>query len=296
MPEPGRRGARLRRVATLVVVAMVCALAGGGVAWGWWRTAGTATAPTARLTAGTVDVQVVGLGNGLVGRGGTVTLSALTLTGAVPGSGASEVVTVRNGGSRAATVSATASRTGTLGTAFTTSASFGAADTGSGCGAGTGGTATIPAGGTAALCLAVSLSATAPSTTQGQSGGMSVVLVAALPGTSWTDTGTVLSGSVGAATVPAPTLSCGLLGITSVTFTWTAVTTATRYQFGYGPGGATTAQVAAGTTTYQVTGVATNAIARVRAERVFTGGTTWSSAWSNTRRYTITLGLLGTCT
>ncbi|MFE5291486.1 hypothetical protein ACFQ8T_04840 [Isoptericola sp. NPDC056618] len=296
MAEPARPGATVRRVAVLVVAAMVCVLAGGGIAWAWWRGSGTATAPTTPISAGTVDVQVANLGNGLVGRGGTVSLPALTLPGAVPGSGASEVVTVRNGGSRSATVTATTSRTGTLGTAFTTSASFGAADTGTGCGGGSGGTATVPAGGTVALCVAVAVSATAPSTTQGQSGGVSVALAATIPGTSWTDTGTVTSAAVSAATVSAPTnLTCGLLGIGSVTFNWTAAAGATRYTFGYGPGGSTQAQVAAGTTTYQVTAAATNATARVRADRVYPGGTTWSSAWSGTRRYSITLGLLGTC-
>ncbi|MFB7798778.1 hypothetical protein [Isoptericola sp. NPDC056134] len=296
MPEPARAGATVRRVAVLVVAAMVCVLAGGGIAWAWWRGAGTAAAPTTQISAGTVDVQVANLGNGLVGRGGTVSLPALALPGAVPGSGASEIVTVRNGGSRSATVTATTSRTGTLGTAFTTSASFGAADTGTGCGAGSGGTATIPAGGTVALCVAVAVSAAAPSATQGQSGGVSVALAATIPGTSWNDTGTVTSAAVSAATVAAPTnLTCGLLGIGSVTFNWTAATGATRYTFGYGPGGNTTVQVAAGTTSHQVTATANNATAQVRADRVYPGAT-WSSAWSNTRRYSITLGLLGTCT
>jgi len=291
-PEHGRG---TRRVAVLIVVALAFVLAGSGAAWAWWRTTGTAEAPANRLAAGTVDVQVAGLGNGLVGRGGTVSLPALALTGATPGAGDSELVTVRNAGSRPATVTATAARTGTLGTSFAATASFGATDTGTGCSAGAGGTVTVPAGGTVSLCVAVSLATNAPSATQGQSGSVSVVLRAALPGTSWDDTGTVVGGAVGAATVPAPTLSCGLLGIASVTFGWTAVSSATQYRFGYGPGGGTSATVAAGTTTYQVTGQATNATARVRAERVFSGTSTWTSAWSNTRRYTITLGLLGTC-
>jgi hypothetical protein len=287
------RGRGARRVAALVVVAMTCVLAGSGAAWAWWRATGTAEAPANRLAAGTVDVQVAGLGNELVGRGGTVSLPALALTGATPGAGASEVVTVRNAGSRPAAVTATAARTGTLGTSFAAGASFGATDTGTGCSAGDGGTTTVPAGGTASLCIAVALATNAPSATQGQSGGVSVALRAALPGTSWDDAGTVVSGAVGAATVPAPALTCGPLGIASVTFNWTSVPSATRYRFGYGPGGSTTAPVNAGTT-YQVTGQATNATARVRAERDFPGAT-WMSTWSNTRRYTITLGLLGTC-
>ncbi|MEL7974890.1 hypothetical protein AAG589_03440 [Isoptericola sp. F-RaC21] len=289
------RGRGVRRVAALVVVAMACVLTGSGAAWAWWRATATAEAPSNRLAAGTVDVQVAGLGSELVGRGGTVSLPALALTGAMPGAGDSELVTVRNAGSRPATVTATTARTGTLGTSFAATASFGATDTGNGCSTGAGGTATVPARGSVSLCVAVSLATNAPSTTQGQSGGVSVALRAALPGTSWDDTGTMLSGAVGAATVPAPTLTCGLLGIASVTFNWTAVPSATRYRFGYGPGGNTPVEVAAGTTMYQVTGQATNATARVRAERVFSTGTAWNSAWSNTRRYTITLGLLGTC-
>jgi len=285
-----------RRVVLFLVVALVAALAGGGVAWAWWQADGTASAPGTPITAGTVDVQVVGLGNGLVGRGGSVTASALGITGAVPGSGDSEIVTVRNAGSRATTVTATPTRTGTLGTAFATSASFGATDTGTGCSAGAGASTTIPAGGTAALCVAVALSATAPTATQGQAGTVSLALAATIPGTSWTDTGTVVSGAVGATTVPAPTLSCGALGLVSVTFNWTAVASATRYQFTYGPPATpTTVQVAAGTTTYQVTGVATNAPARVSAERVFAGNVVWTSVPSNTRTYSIALGLLGVC-
>ncbi|MFE5337064.1 hypothetical protein ACFQ8E_14225 [Isoptericola sp. NPDC056573] len=292
----GRRPAGMRRVAVLAVVALVGVLAGGGVAWAWWQGEATATAPTSALRAGVVDVQVVGLGNELVGRGGSVTATALGLTGAVPGSGDSEIITVRNGGSRPTTVTATPTRTGTLGTSFTTSASFGAADTGTGCGTGNGTSTTIPAGGTAALCVTVALSASAPSTVQGQAGGVSVALAASLGGTAWTDTGTVVSGAVGAATVPAPTLSCGALGLVSVTFNWTAVANATRYQFTFGPAATpTTVQVPAGTTAYQVTGVATNATARVRAERVFTGNVVWTSVSSNTRTYSIALGLIGTC-
>ncbi|MFE7407582.1 hypothetical protein [Isoptericola sp. NPDC057559] len=291
--EGRRRG--VRGVAALVVVALGCVFASAGIAWAWWQASGTATAPTTRVTAGTLDVQAPGVGTGLVGRGGTVTLSALTLTAAVPGSGASEVVTVRNAGSRPISVTATPGRTGSLTTAFGVSASFGATDTGTGCSAGTGGTTTIPVRGTATLCLAVAVAATAPSTTQGLSGTMSVALAASMPGTSWTDTGTIVSGAVGAATVPAPTLSCGALGLVSVTFNWTAVTSATRYQFTFGPAATpTTVQVPAGTTTYQVTGVATNATARVRAERVFPS-VTWTSVASSARTYSIALGLIGTC-
>ncbi|SKC71553.1 hypothetical protein [Krasilnikoviella flava] len=292
----GRRPARMRRVAVLAVVALVGVLAGGGVAWAWWQGEATATAPTAAVRAGTVDVQVVGLGNELVGRGGSVTAPALGLTGAVPGSGDSEIITVRNGGSRPTTVTVTPTRTGSLGTSFTTSASFGAADTGTGCGAGNGTSTTIPAGGTAALCVTVALSASAPSTVQGQAGGVSVALAASLGGTAWTDTGTVVSGAVSAGTVPAPALSCGALGLVSVTFNWTAVPSASRYQFTFGPAATpATVQVPAGTTTYQVTGVAANASARVRAERVFTGGVVWTSVPSDPRTYSIALGLIGTC-
>ncbi|GAA1986525.1 hypothetical protein GCM10009718_24930 [Isoptericola halotolerans] len=275
-----------RRRAPGVVLAVLLALVligSAGPAWAWWVVDAQTDAPDP-VAAGTVDVQVAGLGNELVGPGGTVAFPALSLTGAFPGSGDSEIVTVRNASSRSVTVTATMTRTGSLTTAFTTLATFGGTDTGPSCSGGSGATTTIAAGGTASLCLAVGLSATAPTATQGQSGGVTTTLTATLPGTSWTDQGTITSGAVSAGVVAAPVLSCGPLGVLSVTFNWTAVTGATSYLVNFGAGGSQTA-TQTGTSRTIVTAI-NGGTAWVRAQRNF-GQTTWTSVPSNTRSYTV---------
>ncbi|WP_407317725.1 hypothetical protein UQW22_14155 [Isoptericola halotolerans] len=277
-----RRRARTGVVAALVAV--VLALTGGGAAWAWWQATAEAVAPPA-VAAGTVDVQVAGLGNELVGPGGTVPLPALSLTGAFPGSGDSEIVTVRNVSSRAVSVTATMTRTGTLTTAFTTIATFGGTDTGPACSGGSGAATTIAAGGTATLCLAVGLAATAPSGTQGQSGGVTTTLAATLPGTSWTDQGTITSGTVAAGTVPTTTLTCGTLGVLSVAFTWTEVPDATSYVLRYGSNGSQSVTVT-GTSRTITSLVQVSGTASVVTQRAF-GQVTWTSVPSNTRSYTV---------
>ncbi|WP_277210092.1 hypothetical protein [Isoptericola croceus] len=284
MPD-GARGARVGLLAGFLAV--VLALSGGGAAWAWWQATAQADAPPA-VPSGSVDVQVVGLGNELVGPGGSVALPALSLTGAFPGSGDSEVVTVRNASSRAATVTATMSRTGTLGAVFTTTATFGGTDDGPGCTGGSGATTTIAAGGTATLCLAVGLSATAPSGTQGQTGSVTTTLAASLPGTSWTDQGTITSGAVNAGVVAATTLNCGAIGVFSVTFTWPAVSGATSYRLHYGNGGS---QMNVTGTSQTITSVISGGTAWVVTQRNF-GQVTWTSVPSNTRSYTVALASL----
>ena len=97
----------------------------------------------------------------------------------------------------------------------------------------------------------------------------------------WTDpvdvTGTVLTST----TIPAPTLSCGALGVLSVTFNWTAVAGATSYQL---TAGGTTYTVAG--TTKTITAVIAGGTATVKAVRDF-GSVAWSSVASNQRTYTV---------
>ncbi|HEY9267185.1 MAG TPA: signal peptidase I, partial [Mycobacterium sp.] len=106
----------------------------------------------------------------------------------------------------------------------------------------------------------------------------------------YTDKVPVAGSTVGSYTVPVTTVSCGLLGIGSVTFSWTAVTGATGYTLRYGPNGTATATTTS--TSYQVTTTVNNGTAWVQVNRGF-GSTTWTSARSNTRTYSIALGLLG---
>lgn len=100
----------------------------------------------------------------------------------------------------------------------------------------------------------------------------------------WADPATTTTGSFAAGTVSAPTLSCGALGVLSVTFNWTAVTGATGYTLHYGAGGASTLNTT--NTTATLVAAITGGTAWVVAHRDF-ASTTWSSASSNTRSYTV---------
>ena len=106
----------------------------------------------------------------------------------------------------------------------------------------------------------------------------------------FTDSVPVSGSTVATATVPAPsTFTCGLLGVLSVTFNWTAVPGATSYTVHYGAGGAQTTTVT-GTTTTIVTAIS-GGTAWVQANRNY-GSTTWTSAASQTRTYTVALASL----
>lgn len=96
----------------------------------------------------------------------------------------------------------------------------------------------------------------------------------------WTDSATG-TGSLTAYTVPTTTLTCGTLGVLSVRFNWTAVTNATDYTLHFGGQTFTTT----GTTATVTTAIA-GGTAWVNVNRSF-GSTTWTSANSNTRTYTV---------
>jgi len=112
-----------------------------------------------------------------------------------------------------------------------------------------------------------------------------VVSVAASPSSAtFTDTGTVTSSAFTAYTVPTTTLSCGALGVLSVTFNWTAVPNATSYTLHFGSGGSST--VTTTSTTWTITTALAGGTAWVTVNRAV-GSTTWTSANSNTRTYTV---------
>jgi signal peptidase I len=109
---------------------------------------------------------------------------------------------------------------------------------------------------------------------------------------SFTDAVTVSGSTVATATVPTPsTFTCGLLGVLSVTFNWTAVPGATSYTVHYGAGGAQTTTVT-GTTTTIVSAIA-GGTAWVQANHDY-GATTWTSAASQARTYTVAVASLCT--
>ena len=100
----------------------------------------------------------------------------------------------------------------------------------------------------------------------------------------WTDAVPISSTTFTAGSVATPTLSCGALGVLSVTFSWSAVSGATDYTLHYGIGGASTVTVA-GTSHTLVTAIS-GGTAWVVANHTY-GSTTWSSVASNTRTYTV---------
>lgn len=101
----------------------------------------------------------------------------------------------------------------------------------------------------------------------------------------WPDTATVSGTTLTARTVPAPaTFSCGGLGILNVTFTWSAVPGAVSYDVHYGANGSTVATVT--TTSAQLTSAINGGTAWVQANMAY-GTTTWTSAPSVSRNYTV---------
>jgi signal peptidase I len=101
----------------------------------------------------------------------------------------------------------------------------------------------------------------------------------------WTDTVPVTGSTYTASALPAPaTFMCGGVGLLSVTFNWAAVPGATGYTLHYGNGGASTKSVS-GTTT-SITAAISGGTAWVVADKNY-GSTTWTSASSNTRNYTV---------
>ncbi|QDP94521.1 signal peptidase I [Microlunatus elymi] len=110
----------------------------------------------------------------------------------------------------------------------------------------------------------------------------------------FTDPAPISGATLSAYTIPATTLSCGTLAVGAVTFTWTAVPNATNYTLHYGSGGVQTAIVSG--TSRRVTGVIASGTAWVEVNRSFgTGSTTWTSAQSNRRTYSITAAVIALC-
>ena len=109
----------------------------------------------------------------------------------------------------------------------------------------------------------------------------------------WTDDATVGGTMFTAGVVPAPaTFTCGLLGLASTTFNWSAVPGATNYTLFFNSGASST--TVAGTSSTVTGGSGGPKTAWVRANHNY-GSVTWSSVNSNTRTYNNILGLLSTC-
>lgn len=107
----------------------------------------------------------------------------------------------------------------------------------------------------------------------------------------WNDSVGTQNSSLNALTVPPPAnFNCGIIGVLSVQFTWQAVPGATNYIVHYGPNGATQSAPITGTSA-QLNAPLGAGTAWVTANRNF-GSTTWTSAASNTRSYTIALASL----
>lgn len=115
---------------------------------------------------------------------------------------------------------------------------------------------------------------------------VAVTAVSAVPAeaAAWTDEVPVTAAAT-ATTVAAPTLSCGALGVLSVTFLWDAVPGATSYRL-FWNGGTNALTVDAPTTSATVMSVINlSSTAWVVARREF-ANVTWSSGPSNSRSFT----------
>lgn len=128
-------------------------------------------------------------------------------------------------------------------------------------------------------------------------GALGLVVTPAMA--AWTDHVPVTGATLTTATVPAPVLACGLLGLGSVQFTWPAVPGASGYRITFTDSTGTNT-VSSDTTQTSVTAtsasVITGGTAVVRTKVTYPGGATWISAASNSRGYTVVAGLLGLCT
>ncbi|MCZ4499748.1 MAG: signal peptidase [Marmoricola sp.] len=101
----------------------------------------------------------------------------------------------------------------------------------------------------------------------------------------WTDPAAANGAALTAGTIAAPaTFTCGGLGVLSVQFSWSAVAGATNYTVHYGAGGASTTTITG--TSATLTAAISGGTAWVEANRSF-GSTTWTSAASTTRTYTV---------
>jgi len=109
----------------------------------------------------------------------------------------------------------------------------------------------------------------------------------------FTDTVPVSGSTMTAYTVPAPTFNCGLIGVLSVQFTWTAVASATSYTLHTGTNGTTTQTIPAGTTSATLTTAISGGTAWVNAN-IGSGSNIWSSVNSNTRTYTVAVASICT--
>ena len=116
--------------------------------------------------------------------------------------------------------------------------------------------------------------------------GSAVVVPQRADAAGWPDTVGVSGTVLTAHTVPVPaTFTCGALGLLSVRFDWTAVPGAVSYDVHYGPGGSSSYTVT--TTAAQLAAaLAGSGTAWVQANMAY-GSTTWTSAPSVSRTYTV---------
>ncbi|WP_125778180.1 hypothetical protein [Antribacter gilvus] len=183
---PASRGRGARRASLVALAVVLAALGGGGVAWAWWAAVGTAQdAPT--VTAGRLDLVLGATGQYVIGPGGVYDLDQLDLTNAVPGSQQAQAFTVGNGSTARAPLTFSVTATSSRPDAVEVVLLYGATVSGTTC---TGGTTTPPttvlqpvaqgvATGRQAVCVQVRVLPTAPSSFQGQTATVTVVVTAA---------------------------------------------------------------------------------------------------------------------
>ena len=111
----------------------------------------------------------------------------------------------------------------------------------------------------------------------------------------WTDDVPITDSVLTAYTVPPPVVSCGTLTIGTTRLNWTAVPGATSYLLHYGTGGGTSETVGPAVLSKTFSGLITSGTFTVQAQIDY-GSTTWTSASSNAKNYTVLLIAVGICT
>ena len=210
--------------------------------------------------------------------------AALGVSNLVPGGSSAGVLTVGNAGN--VPLDYAVSLTGTdadgkgLAAALVTTVTDADTTTGTTCG-GTplGAGTTLAPGATDRICVEVRLPSTAPASLAGAASDLTVTVDGNV-NHAWTDAAAVTGSHLGAVTLTAPVLSCGLAALGSITLNWAPVPGATAYRVRSGLLGDTVQDVPANQTSATFAGVSGTA----SVQAIF-GSTAWLSPASNQLSY-----------
>jgi hypothetical protein len=275
-------------VALALLAAMVLPC-GSGVTGAHWTASGMLAGTTVR--SGTLDLRIDG-------QDAIADYAPLDIGTLVPGAATASVITVTNVGDVPLDYTLESSGTDPDGRALlaqlavrvTAATAVTPSGAGSTC-AGVGlpdAPRTLAAGQTDKLCVQVGLPATAPVSVAGGATTLSLTVAAVSGG--WSDPVVVGGSTVSAATLTAPTVTCGTGLLGSIGVNWSAVPGATGYVVRNGLLGSVLQTLGLGALGTTVSGL----VGDVSVQAVF-GSPDWVSPPSAPRHVTSLAGLLGTC-